>query len=532
MIRTILKKASYFIPAAILMLVAIPAHAAIIVNQTNSDASSTQTGNSGNDFLQQLGTGLSGTIGSISWIMSIGGGGSVNPDANLELKCYTDPFYTLPCTDMSNDYKTSELVTQPTPHTFTATLLSGHTAFTFNSSDYYVLFIQTNSSNISQPITFYGGAGTFPQVTSDFSNPSGSGMTNAYFWIDTGNPFVNDCTGGSIGNCIDTVSPANNTTIATATAYVEGSTGYVSSTSAPNGATLNMTVKNNSAQIQGFFNGLVQNTVCFFTSSIGNNQDINPACGNIGVPISSGAYSFSTTTPAIILNGTYTLTTSITTPDFSFLGINIGQNTLVSTTTTFLGAATTTYDSISDAQLSGIQALAGGQSFSQDNCNVGSGSFSISLCIDYLIIPTQANFSQDIANLQSGFLTRMPWGYANRIVQIMTSDPTAAALPETTVPIYIGSSTTPAEELVIDPQDTIVGGAAYLNSFHAYGSGLTLRQIVEPYIDLFIGISLMIIVFHDLMAMGTASKGRGHGEGSGKGNRNSEKYREWLYTHK
>lgn len=310
----------------------------------------------------------------------------------------------------------------------------------------------------------------------------------------------------NINTRIDTVTPADKSSISTSTPYTEASTGYINANDYVNGAQLNMSVKSNSQTITGFFPSIEQNLSCFFGTTIGNNESENPACGNIVVPISSpGSYSFSTTTPAVKNAGTYQLVTSITVPTFSLFGFNLGSNTLVSTTTSFLGAATTTADAIRSTQLTGIAALLGGATFTQDNCVFGGGSFDIGLCVDYLMVPQQSDIDNSLSAFKEGAMAREPWGYATRFVTILTASTTPTSLPSWTANVAISS--TSYTTFSFNMSDMITGGANQLNAVTDPYSGLTLRQVVEPFIWLFIGISLLIIVFHDLMAMGHHKKG-------------------------
>jgi len=100
----------------------------------------------------------------------------------------------------------------------------------------------------------------------------------------------------------------------------------------------------------------------------------------------------------------------------------------------------------------------------------------------------------------------MPWGYVTRAVNILTSSSTPIDLPSISVaiPISAVASTT----LTFNETDMLNGGATILNNATDPVSGKNLRQVVEPFIQGFIALSVVIIIFFDVMAMGRVKKGK------------------------
>lgn len=307
---------------------------------------------------------------------------------------------------------------------------------------------------------------------------------------------------------IDTVTPQDKSTIATSTDYTQGATGYVSDNDYKTGTVLKQHIKADSSLLSSILPNTIHNAVCLFGVSISQGSIVNRKCGDLQTPItSSGAFSYSTTTVPIKEPGRYTLTTEVDTPYFSLFGLSIGSQTLVSTTTRFLGGATTTLDSLTDSQFNAAEKLlaSGGAEFTGDNCNFTSGLFDVSLCLQFIILPSGADIDRNINDIRTGLLSDVPWGYATRVVNIITASSTAS----TTLPTWSASfetSSTSSSTLTFDMGDMFTGGATLLNSIHDNEHGLTMRQILEPWIQLFIAISVLIIIFFDVMAMGHHTK--------------------------
>jgi hypothetical protein len=161
------------------------------------------------------------------------------------------------------------------------------------------------------------------------------------------------------------------------------------------------------------------------------------------------------------------------------------------------------------------QASAGGVSImtstttavSLSSCN--PFSLNLGLCLAVLFFPTQSDMTNLLQFAHDNFLNRAPWGYATRMVSILTNNATTTAntaLPTwvVTFPSIQGATGSPlaGSSISFNMQNMLDTGSTTLNGIVDPISGKNMRQIIEPYILLFIAISALIIVFHDIMGMG------------------------------
>jgi hypothetical protein len=228
-------------------------------------------------------------------------------------------------------------------------------------------------------------------------------------------------------------------------------------------------------------------------------------------------FNVSTTTTDNLATGYYTLTTSIIRPSTffgltGFLGMGFGQDTLLATTTYFqVGTPTagqTALNNLYNATKSGVAGLTATSSASS-LASCSPFSLDLGTCLAVLFLPSQKDMQDLIQFAHDNFLNRAPWGYATRMVLILTNNATTTAstsLPTWTItfPLIQGKLGSPlsGNTLSFDMQEMLDNGSSTLNGIVDPISGKTLKEITEPYILLFIAISALIIVFHDIMGMG------------------------------
>jgi len=223
---------------------------------------------------------------------------------------------------------------------------------------------------------------------------------------------------------IYTVTPVNATTTATSTSFSIGATGYVTDDDFDTDLkvriklTYNGSLIANSAIVAGL------NSACF-TASLGT---LGFACNALlGVDLTStyqdfdiatsGSFSVSTTT-SILTGGAYTMTTSIIKPYFTILGFEVGTQSLVSYTSSFIAGATTIYDDFVDNVDDFIQD--GYTNFNGTSCNVVSGSFDFGECIIGLVLPSGNTFAI-YGQIPELLMTRFPFSYVSGIAYTWNS---------------------------------------------------------------------------------------------------------------
>ena len=364
---------------------------------------------------------------------------------------------------------------------------------------------------LSTPLNFNAGAFKYVNFYSDsvcsintgvFQVPySGSqpyGFNRVLYWAPyTG---LGACLDGTIGDCIDSVTPANGDTVASSTGVSLETTGWESE--------LNASIHwNLYSSAQSLHN--CTDVACAFDSSNTGYNYTEPV-GSVGV-----LFDISTTTQ-VLPAGLYKMTTEIIVPKTYFgldgiFGYNFGNNTLVSTTTSFVIGTTTSTDRLIQAVGAGSvsSAVAAINATSTDayltSCDLLT--FNLDNCLFALFYPEQGTFSAMVSQETNEFITRAPWGYATRMISILTD--TASSTATSTLPTFTAAfaSDSPmyGHDLTFNMQDMVTGGSNLVSNIPDPISGLTLRQIIEPWIQLFIALSAIIIIFHDIMGMGNHS---------------------------
>lgn len=218
-----------------------------------------------------------------------------------------------------------------------------------------------------------------------------------------------------------------------------------------------------------------------------------------------------TATPSNI--GTYILHAELYTKNTAFgfsslFGLSFGKNLLAQKTVSFNVGTPYSFKTIAAATATSTEQV-------RTSCNPISGGFDIGICINALFLPSGDDISTDFSLIKDGFLSRVPIGYATRMITILSDQASSTAtstLPAFTVTFPVGSPLHD-DPTTFDMQEMITNGASTLSSVTDPISGKTLREITEPWIQLFIALTAFIIIFHDIMGAGSHSIG-----GKGKNN--------------
>ena len=322
---------------------------------------------------------------------------------------------------------------------------------------------------------------------------------------------------------IDLVSPYDKQTgISSTSPFTLQAFGYIaqSYTGDLSGAQAVDNADKNGLQIKWTIQNAVNNltaTVCYGTGLECPLGFIDYYSGTGYAVLPTNNFAVSTTTTGNLSTGYYRLNTSIIKPSSFFgltglFGISFGQTVIVATSTTFsVGTVTAQQTELFNL----TQASAGGVSImtstttavSLSSCN--PFSLNLGLCLAVLFFPTQSDMTNLLQFAHDNFLNRAPWGYATRMVSILTNNATTTAntaLPTwvVTFPSIQGATGSPlaGSSISFNMQNMLDTGSTTLNGIVDPISGKNMRQIIEPYILLFIAISALIIVFHDIMGMG------------------------------
>lgn len=220
----------------------------------------------------------------------------------------------------------------------------------------------------------------------------------------------------------------------------------------------------------------------------------------------AGFFNYSTTTP--IGDGNYRIEACIKRTFFglsdSFSLVNLfsdisdcQSHQFIVGTSTFIGSVQSQIWGETNAFLEGLTATS--SEALAASCNPISSAFDIRQCFVFLTVPDSASLSATMTNARDAILTRWPWGYATRFVQILTS-PATSSLPTVSLPILTGTGQDTT--LTFDFGDMVAGGGSLLEQAHDPISGKSVREVFQPFVVLFFALLVVIIIVNDLMKMG------------------------------
>jgi hypothetical protein len=456
------------------------AHAANFAQQLDSSTVSPNVTN-GLGNMVSIGTGYSGSCGG----MSIIGQSATGQTAVLALYSSVSPQTTY---NGSINFVEQENYTFTTNGTETA---AAPFTCSLNPSLYYYVEVYVFGSSAK----LYGAATnttSYGIITNNPTNQSGLGIPYFLFGADYTPPT-------DLSTHIVYTNPLNAATTTIDTQTI-GAHVYVNPADYTPGMYLNIALTNQTITVLG------GGALDAWNAATGNN--------GIQIPITSSGSSDISTTTFLTATGTVQASWSIRSPTFFSslplgLGVLFSPNTLYATSTTFIIGTTTPLDIALANSGQGVAnyLLTGTTTPILDfsGCSIGA-SFSFTGCLLNLIVPDQAAINLDLQQARSGIATRAPWGYVYRLVTIFTASTTGTALPTFTANVVVGGSNgTSTESLTFNPGDMLAGGATLLNTVTA-SNGENLQQITEPWVQLFVALTILIIIWHDIMAMGHHKK--------------------------
>jgi len=389
-------------------------------------------------------------------------------------------------------------------------VFSATPSITVNPSYYYILLvsIQTNDFYSGSEIDFtvYGTeAVLLPDACTD-NYPIGATHTGCGVLGTLGITLVGigdvSLPPDDTSTRIDNVDPIDGQEIATSSLpYTFAVDGYINEDDYEEGARIMIKIdRNTDQQAQGALLG--------WNSAFGNRTYL---------PLdASGAFDVSTSSDAITANldfpmdrvGLYRARWEIQVPGFSLFGFALNYSTEQSLNTRFTIGTSTPLDKIQLDQEEYLENIIGsieGDPLEQCNFNFFDSAFDFRLGSDLLgciggmlhwffVLPPGV-LENTVVQLKEGFLTRVPWGYFTRIVTAV-QDGAAGTLPTIHADIPIGGGEDISIEFDIDD---MVGGAATITDSFVSPDGDTLREIVEPIIQLIVGLLVLMFIWKDIM---------------------------------
>jgi hypothetical protein len=135
-----------------------------------------------------------------------------------------------------------------------------------------------------------------------------------------------------------------------------------------------------------------------------------------------------------------------------------------------------------------------------NTCNPLNSNFGIRECMTFLFIPDAYSLSLTMEDARTGILTRVPWGYFTRVINILSSTATST-LPAWTASIQVGAGNDMTPEITtitIDPADMLAGGASLLDSVQDPITNKTARDVFLPMVQLTVALAVIMTIISDL----------------------------------
>jgi hypothetical protein len=471
-----------------LLILLTPAisRASVIASNLESDVFVENTQGSGNSniFYQRLGTGLSGTIGSLS--LYLGGAGS-SPSMNVfygwAIYCFNDSGYTSSC-GIWGETAFNQTILTAGVYTFgsSTAYVDGHAVgHTLDQTKYYQFMAQGYGNWPSSHMDWYGGSTlTYPQVICP--DCSLGSLGNLYFVLDTNStptPPVTDTT-----THIISFTPEDNSTTTSPVTFTMHA--YVNPDDIGAYIGVKFTLHN-----------IDQNVLLLSAFSP---NDIYLLDGFNAT--TSGDFYFATSTT--LADGNYRLEAML---ERSYLGgwiVNPFSPINEDISHQFIVGSSTFIGNISQNGFSELQAIFASTTATSttavaQNCNP-LGSFDVVKCGAFLFIPGGDYLNTTMKGLKDGVLTRVPWGYLTRTYNIWNASATTS-LPSFTASVRTGPGddmTPDVTTITIDPGDMIAGAGTLLDDTRDPIYNKNAKDVFGPLVQLVLAVSVIFTIIADL----------------------------------
>ncbi len=301
---------------------------------------------------------------------------------------------------------------------------------------------------------------------------------------------------------IDSVDPDNNQSVATSSLpYLFDVKGYINPTDYKAGARLMMKIDRNTDQQSS-------DALVGFNSAFGNKTYL-PITASTTFDVSTTSDNLNLSFPLRV--GLYKARWEIQEPGFDIFGLNFFYHTVIGKDTVFTIATTTAIDNIQLQQEAYLNTIknATGDPLAECQFSVFNTALDFSLggqlincmggIISWMLIPSPAVLSSTIQQLKDGFLTRPPMGYLTRIVSAIQNGQ-QGTLPNVSVDVPIPDTDTDHTGKITIGFDINqwIADTADLEATFQDPAGHSAKTIIEPIIQLLVGLLVMMFIWNDL----------------------------------
>jgi len=325
----------------------------------------------------------------------------------------------------------------------------------------------------------------------DFGKDSSSGVVMVEI-ADAGG-FTSDTT-----THISSVIPANNATVSTTTSRTLEITGYISTSTIAAGSTvISVEMSNTASRV-----ALTANALSAFFAAFGGSDQTSIDRTFSFEATTSGAFDVSTTTDLSEV-GQYSLYTAITTTESSFFGLFSSSVVQASTSTKFLAATSSVYDSM--VEQSGVTGSIFQQAVTDQADSCVSIVSTFNACFFALFVPDQADFTSLFQEFHDDIGDRVPFGYITRFYDIFLGASSTAPV-EPPALVYTFGSSSPSvlqgDTVSIQIWDYLSASTSPLLLARADdGSNKDIWDIVDPYFAMVVAFSVFLVIIGDLLGI-------------------------------
>lgn len=269
-----------------------------------------------------------------------------------------------------------------------------------------------------------------------------------------------------------TYTPEQDSTVATSSSFTYGVSGYISEEDFTENSFVRMRLSNLTQEGLNF-----SQTAGFAGWFIGDEERIE-----YEFPIyTSGAFDVSTTTELELI-GRYQVDVDLIAPSFDWWFISIGETTLLSETYYFTASTTTWFDDYTTTIGEQLSELFSATTTAE--CNISLTGIldkdNLKSCVFYLYAWSGDSITAVLGDYLDDFLYRVPWGYATRIYNIITTTSASTTPPNLTMTLPEGMAGT-GSSLDLTPWDDIQNTVALIDTYDGVDDGDSMWDTIIYY---------------------------------------------------
>jgi hypothetical protein len=305
---------------------------------------------------------------------------------------------------------------------------------------------------------------------------------------------------GGMFTRITATVPNGGSTIATSSAATVGATVFIKAEDFKAGEFIRLSIRRNQDNQSSVSNpDLITKTINF--SDVTHDQ-----------------YTIVSTTTPLTREGVYTMQADLRSTSFvasvlGFFGLNglADPGLIVSTTTTFIVGAPTSYDNFIASTTGAISDFLASTTLDIGVCDNWT-KFSLINCLSLIFTWQDAPMQKELGHIHDTVSSFAPWGYGTRFMEII-ANPATTSIPafSYTFPANFPGAIFAGQTFSFDPWQ-------YFDSYKGFvandGSGKNVWEIIDPFFTAFVWLLVAFMIFNDLVKVHDGDSNQGGGRAS------------------